>query len=104
MNETIIDIAIIVTYILLGLAALAVIVFAIFQLFANFKKAKAGLIGLGILVAVLFASYLMSSSEAYETVGPTASQWIGGGITATFILIIMAFLSAIVTEVSKFFR
>jgi hypothetical protein len=104
MSETVINIGIVATFVLLGLAALLVIVFAILQLFANFKKAKGGLIGLAALALILFLSYLMSTSEAYETVGPVTSQWIGGGITATFILIGLAFLAAVFTEVYKLIR
>ena len=106
MNENIIDIGIIVTYVLLGLAAAAVVLSAVFQLFANFRNARGGLVGLALLVAILFLSYLISTNEAYEAfnVGPTASQWIGGGIIATFILIGLAIVAAVFTEVFKLFR
>ncbi|MFO7978960.1 MAG: hypothetical protein R6U64_09900 [Bacteroidales bacterium] len=104
MNESIIDIALIVTYVLLGLAALAVVAFAVFQLIVNFKKAKGGLAGMAALVAIIVISYLLASNEAYAEVGPTASQWVGGGIIATYVLIIMAFLAAVYTEISKLFK
>lgn len=104
MSEQVINIAIIIAYILVGLAALAVIGFSIYQLFANFSKAKNGLIGVGILALIVYISYLTSTSEVYENAGPTVSQWVGGGITATFVLVALAFLAAIFTEVYKFFR
>ncbi len=106
MNENIIDIAIIVTYVLAGLAAAAIVLSAIFHLITNFKSARGGLIGLAVLILILFFSYSISSNEAYEAmnVGPTVSQWVGGGITATMILIGLAFVAAIFTEVLKFFR
>jgi hypothetical protein len=106
MNENIIDIGIIATYVLLGLAAAAVVLSAIFHLLTNFKNARGGLVGLAVLAAILFFSYLISTNETYEAfnVGPVASQWVGGGIIATFILIGMAFVAAIFTEVFKLFR
>lgn len=106
MNENIINIGIIVTFILLGLAAAAVVLSAIYHLINNFKSAKGGLIGLAVLILILLFSYSISSNEAYDAlnVGPTASQWVGGGITATMILIGMAFVAAVFTEVFKLFR
>ncbi len=106
MNETVIDAAIIVTYILLGVAAIAAVVFPIFHLIMDFKKAKGALIGVVVLAAVLLFSYSISTNEVYEgfNVSPSASQWIGGAIKSTFILIGMALIAAVYTEISKFFR
>ena len=104
MNETVIDIGIILTYVLIGLAAAVVILFALFQLITNFKRARAGLIGLGALLLVLFISYLFSTNEPYETVSPGVSQLIGGGINATMALIGIGLLAAIFTEIYKLIR
>jgi hypothetical protein len=104
MNETVIDIGIIATQILIGLAAAAVVISAIFQLISNFKKAKGGLIGLAALLVIIFVSYLLSTNETYETVGPNVSQLIGGGINATMALIGIGLLAAVFTEIYKLFR
>ncbi len=106
MNENIIDIAIIVTYVLIGLAAAAIVFSAIFHLISNFRSAIGGLIGLAVLILILVFSYAISTNEVYEAmnVGPTVSQWVGGGITATMILIGLAFVAAVFTEVFKLFR
>lgn len=106
MSETVINTGIIVTYILLGVAAVTAVIFPIFQLITNFKKAKAALIGVVILAVVLLLGYSLSTNEVYEgfAVSPTQSQWIGGGIKATMILIGMALVAAVYTEVSKLFR
>lgn len=104
MNETVINAGIIVAYILVGLAALAAVVGPVIQLLAHFKKAVPALVGILVLVAVLFLGYSLSTNEAYDTVGPVASQWIGGGIKSTMILIGMALVAAVYTEVAKFFK
>jgi hypothetical protein len=104
MSEGLVNTGIIIAYVLLGLAALAVIAFAVFQLVTNFKSARYGLIGLGVLIVIVLISYSLSTSEAYEDAGPAVSQWVGGGIIATYILVAIAFLSAVYTEVSKYFR
>jgi len=104
MNEGLISSAIVFTYVLLGLTALAAIIGPMVQLVKNFKKAKAALIGIVVLAAVLLLGFSLSTNEVYEGVSPFASQWIGGGIKATMILVGMAAVAAVYTEVSKFFR
>jgi hypothetical protein len=104
MNESIINASIIAAYILLGLAALVAIVGPIIQLFANFKSARTTLLGIVILLIIIFIGYSMSTNESYDTVGPFASQLIGGGIRATFILIGLAIVAAVYTEIAKFFK
>lgn len=105
-NETLINIGMYVTYGLVGIAVLASVIFPIIFFFRDFRKAKNTLIGLVALLAIIFFSYAISSNEAYEAmnVGPNVSQWVGGGITATMILIGLGILTAIFTEVYKFFR
>ncbi len=106
MNEAIIDTGIIVTYVLLGLAALSAVLFSIYHLIMQFKKAKGALIGFAVLIIVLLIGYSMATNEVYEgfAVSPNASQWIGGGINATMILIGLGIVAAIYTEVSKLVR
>lgn len=104
MSETIINIGIIAAYVLLGLAALVAIVGPMVQLVGNFKSAVTTLAGIVVLVAILLIGYAMATNETYENAGPVASQWIGGGIIATMILIGLAILTAIFTEIAKFFK
>ena len=99
MNEAIINTGIIVAYILVGIAAVAAIIFPVFQLIANFNKAKAALIGIVALAAVLLIGFAMSTSEVYDGVNSFQSQWIGGGIHASFILVGVALVAAVFTEV-----
>ncbi|MFW5891910.1 MAG: hypothetical protein ACOCUQ_00770 [Bacteroidota bacterium] len=106
MNEQLIDTAMYVTYGLFGLAALTALIFPLVYLITDLKKAKNALIGIGGLALVLFVGYSMATNEIYEgfAVGPNASQWIGGGINATLILVGLAFLAALYTEVAKIFK
>ncbi len=105
MNETvIINLAMYVTYGLLVIAALTAIAFPIIQMFGNFRKAVPALIGVGVLVIIVLISYALSTAEVYPDAGPAVSQWVGGGIRATMILIGIGVISALFTEVYKFFR
>ncbi len=104
MNESIINIGMYVTYGLLAIAAFAAIVFAIYHMIGNFRKAVPTLIGIAILLIIVLISYAVSTSEVYPNAGPTVSQWVGGGITATMVLVGLGLVAAIFTEVSKLFR
>ncbi len=104
MNESVINIGMYVTYGLLVIAALAAILFSIIHMFGNFRKAIPTLIGIGILAIIVVLSYSLSTAETYENAGPRVSQWVGGGITATMILIGLALVSAVFSEIYKLFR
>lgn len=104
MSESVINIGMFITYGLLGIAALTAIIFPIIQMFWNFRKAIPALIGIGVLVVIVLFSYAISTNEVYENAGPNVSQWVGGGITTTMILVGMCIVAAIFTEVYKFFR
>ncbi len=106
MSESIINIGIYVTYVLVAIAVIGAVVFPIIQFGQDIRKAKGTLIGLAGLLVVIFFSYLISTAEPYEAhgYGPTVSQWVGAGINATMLLIGLGLLAAIFTEVYKFFR
>lgn len=104
MNESVINLGMYVTYGLLIIAALTAVIFPIIQMFWNFRKSIPALIGVAALVIIVLISYSVSTNEVYENAGPNVSQWVGGGITATMVLIGLAVVSAIFTEVYKLFR
>ncbi len=56
------------------------------------------------MLVIVLISYASATSEPYENATPVVSQWVGGGINATFFLIGLGFVAAIFTEVSKYFR
>ncbi len=104
MNEEIINIGMYVTYGLVVIAAIAAVVFPIIQMFGNIRKAIPALLGVGVLAIIVLISFFMSTNEPYENATPVVSQWVGGGITATMILVGLGLISAVFTEVYKFFR
>lgn len=106
MNELLINIGIYVTYGLLVIAVLASVAFPIIQFVQDIRKAKGTLIGLGVLLFVLLISWAFASSAPFEehNVGSAVSKLIGGGIIATFMLIVIGLAAAIYTEVSKLIK
>ena len=106
MNESLIDIAIIVTYVLLGVATISAIVFPLLNMIKNIKKAKTTIIGLLVFAVIMFVGYSLSTDEVYQgfNVTPFQSQLIGGSILATIMLALLAVAAIIYTEISKLFR
>ncbi|MFO8068077.1 MAG: hypothetical protein R6U11_10900 [Bacteroidales bacterium] len=106
MNDQLfLDIAIYVTYALLGIAAFTAVMFPIIHFVQDFRKAKGTIIGLVALLAIVFIAFAFASNEPYaaQDVGSTTSKWISAGIITVFILIGVGIVSAIYTELSKLF-
>ena len=86
---------------------LFVVVFVVKNLFTNTSGLKNTLIGVGAFAAVLVISYAVSGGdpvqykmqEGFATEGQ--SQMVGGGLTAFYILIIVAALAMIFSGVKK---
>jgi len=106
MSETIINIGLFVTYVLVALAVVSTLFFGLLQIVRNFGKAKGALIGMVVLVAIVLISFALSTGEPYPDfqVGALASRWIGAGITTTFILVVLASAAAVFTEIRKLFN
>lgn len=106
--ESLANIGIIVSYILIVLAVGAALLLPLIYFVRNFdlKKAKGSFIGLGVLLAIFLISFATSSGEAGEVVekfgiSTTTFKIIGGSIVMTYILIVAAFLIAVYTEATN---
>lgn len=106
MNDTVINIGIYVTYFLVAVAVITTVLFSIFHMVQNLGKAKGALIGVLFLAVIVVIAYFLSSNEVYPkfNIGPVASKWVGAGILTTFILVGIALVTAVYTEVSKLFK
>ncbi|MDD2964643.1 MAG: hypothetical protein PHQ65_01720 [Bacteroidales bacterium] len=107
--DSFINISFIATYILLGLAVAALVVFPLYALVTNFGKAKGGLIGLAailVVVAIAIGVSPVDQSEKFLNAGisPFTSQLIGGGLLTIYILFAGIILAAVYTEISKWFK
>lgn len=106
-DTAIVDPIAIVAYITLGLVLLFVVVFVVKNLFTNTAGLKNTLIGVGAFAAVLIVSYMLSGGDpmqykmqdGFATEGQ--SQLVGAGLTAFYILIIVAAVAMIFSGVKK---
>lgn len=104
-----INIGIILTYIMVFGAALAVVGFSVMQMMKNPNNAKKTLYSIGGLLIVLVLGYLLGSSEvlpAYEKYGITtgAAKRVGMGLNAFYFLAIGAIGAVIYSEFGKAFK
>jgi len=106
MEQDFVDIIIIVAYALIGLAVIAVIVLPIINAIGNPKSLVSGAIGLVAILVVFGIGYSVAGSEVtatYSKFGIDAglSKYVGGMISTTYILVVIAVIGIIYTEVSK---
>jgi NADH:ubiquinone oxidoreductase subunit 6 (subunit J) len=107
--NSLIEIGLYLSYVLLIITLLSIIIIPIYFTIVNFKKAKQGLIGVGLLAVVLLIAYLISPADQglfYETmkVGPTGSKVIGAGLFTTYFAFIAIVVVILFAEVGKLFK
>ena len=106
--ESLINIGIILTYLMVAFAAFAAIGFGIKQMMHKTNNAKKTLYTIGGLIVIILLSYLMASNEVlgsyekYEISGSTAKK-VGMGLTSFYILAVGAIGAVLYAELSKLF-
>jgi hypothetical protein len=96
-----------IAYIILALVLIFVVGFVLKNLFTHASSLKNTLIGVGLFAAVLIISYVVSGGDAmqyklqdgFATDGQ--SHMVGAGLTAFYILIVVAAVSMIFSGVKK---
>ena len=106
--ESLINIGIILTYLMIGSAALTAIGFGIKKMMANTENAKKTLYTIAGLSAILLFSYLIASNEVlqsfekYEITESTSKQ-VGMGLITFYLLILGGIGAVLYAELSKMF-
>ena len=109
MESGLINIALIVTYVLIGIAVVAVVVLPLIKAIDNPKTLVGTAIGLGVLVVLFGLSYAISGDEVLpryvsQGVGAGISKFVGGLLTTMYLLFGAAIIGILYTEVSKAFK
>lgn len=99
------------TIALIGLAALAAVVFGLWQLITSPKQSLKGILGVAAIAILFFAFYSSANPEMADpeildkfNVGEGASKFISGGIWTTLILLGASFAIMILGEVLNIFK
>ena len=111
MSDFLINGGLILTYIMIGVAALAAIVYPLMFLAKNPSKGKNALMGVGGLLLICIISYLLASNDLMtftgsEKFGMTAASTkrVGMGLITFYILSIGAIVAVLYAELGKLFK
>ncbi len=106
MESGLINIALYVTYILIGIAIIAVVVLPLIKAMDDPKSLIGTGIGLGILLVVFGISYALAGSEVLPKyadwgVDSGISKFVGGLLLTMYLFLGVAIVGILYTEVSK---
>ena len=111
MSDFLINGGLILTYIMIGVAALAAIVYPIMFLAKNPSKGKNALMGVGGLLLIAVVSYILASSDIMtfpgsEKFGMTeaSTKRVGMGLITFYVLSVGAILAVLYAELGKLFK
>jgi len=108
MENSLINIGLIISYILFGVTLLAALILPLIYFFKNFnfKKSKNSFIALAVLIVIAIISFAMSSGEAgsfTEDFGISSNlfRMIGGSLVTTYIMFFITIIVAIASEATN---
>lgn len=109
MESGLINIGLMVTYALIGIAVISVVVLPLIKAIDNPKTLVGTAIGLGVLLVVFGISYAISGDEVLpryvtQNVGPGISKFVGGLLTTMYLFLGAAVVGIVFTEISKAFK
>ena len=97
-------------YILLGIAILAAILMPLIQSFGNPRALLGALVGVVAIAILFFIGYSVAGNEVIplyiknNVTSAVTSKMIGGALITMYILILLALVSIVVTEITKIFN
>lgn len=96
------NIAIILCYVVFLLAVGIVLAFSLYQIITNIKTSYKAILAVIAIVAVFLIGYLVASPElsksaVAENLTPSDVKWIEAGVITTYVLLLGALLSIIIT-------
>ena len=104
--EGLVNFALVFSYILVIVAGLGVVVLPLINAMSNPKSLYKGLAGVAIIGVVFLISWGIAGSEVTASytrygVDASSSKMVGGALTMMYILIFIALIGIIYTEISK---
>ena len=106
--ESLINIGIILTYVMVAFAALAAIGFGIIKMMQNTNNAKKTLYTVGGLVIAFIIAYVLASDEVLNSydkyeITASSSKQVGMGLITFYFLLFGAIAAILYAELSKVF-
>ena len=97
-------------YILIGIALVAAIVLPLIQSFSNPRALLGTLVGVVAIAILFFIGYTIAGNEVLpvyvknNVTSEVTSKMVGGALITMYILILLALVSIVFTEISKIFN
>lgn len=104
MTDFILSFGIPLAYVALGVAALGAIIFPLVYMFKDLKKAKAALMGIGILIVVFVLCYVLSKPEALGTATGGQMRVVEASLYVFYILLAGSIIAILYATVSRYFK
>jgi len=103
------------TYLLLGVGAVAILIFSMIQTFSSIETAKNSLIPIVALLVVFLIAYMMSSSEIPQfygaqkliedgTLTPNVSKLVDTGLYSVYIMAIGSVIALVYSSLARFWK
>ncbi|MEL7146235.1 MAG: hypothetical protein AAFO69_07690 [Bacteroidota bacterium] len=102
--ERFVDIALYSGYALTIICTVLAIVLPLLNAVGNPKSLIKPVAGLALLAVVILIGWAMADNAVYEKANASVSQWVGGMIIAMYVLIFVAVIGILYSEVSKAFK
>lgn len=109
MAEFISNYGLYAAYVLIILGILLAIVLPLISAFSNPRSLVGGAVGIVAIVVVFFIGWSLSGNEVLPTytdnnITEASSKFIGGALITMYILISLAIIAIVFSEISKIFR
>lgn len=108
MENSLINIGLIISYILFGITLLAALILPLLYFFRNFnlKNAKNSFLALAGLIIIAVISFAVSSGDAGHFqdefgISPSLFRIIGGSLLTTYIIFFITLIVAVVSEATN---
>ena len=99
-----IDVGLFLSYILVGVCALAAIGMPLVKAFGDPQSLKKMGMGVGAVVVVFVIAYVIADGSAYKEASEGTSKMVGAGLITMYLLAILAIGGIVFTEIQKIFE
>ncbi len=96
-----IDVGLFLSYILVGVCALAAVGMPLVKAFGDPQSLKKMGMGVGVVVVVFVISYVIADGTAYKEATAGTAKMVGAGLITMYILAILAIAGIVFTEIQK---
>lgn len=96
-----IDVGLFLSYILVGVCALAAIGMPLVKAFGDPQSLKKMGMGVGAVVVIFILAYIIADGSVYKEASSGTSKMVGAGLITMYIMAFLAIAGIVFTEIQK---